>query len=517
MSAKKFYVTTPIYYVNDEPHIGHAYTTLLADVLARYHRMRGDHTFFLTGTDEHGQKIKDAAVRLGRTPLEHCDLMAERFRDVWVKLEVQYDDFIRTTEQRHQGVVTRILQDLHDRGEIYQDTYQGLYCVPDERFWTEKDIEDGKCPQCGRAVTLLSETNYFFRMSRYQDWLIRHIQENPGFIRPDFRRNEVLGFLRKPLGDLCISRPASRLNWGIPLPFDPDYVTYVWFDALINYCSAVEGRQGPAGEWWPATFHLIGKDILTTHAVYWPIMLKAAGIEVPASILAHGWWLQDEAKMAKSVGNVVRPLDLLEIYGVDALRYFLMRDMVVGLDSSFTVASVVGRINSDLANDLGNCLNRVERMIQKNSGGLVPATGDLGDAENDLIRRAEKTLQSYTAGMEAVRIHQAIEDTLELVRGVNRYLEIKAPWKAVKEGGPEAVATTLAVSAEAVRLAATLLSPVMPGKCGETLYRLGLIEDQRSLVGGAADPDWLRWGVLAPGTALRPGQPLFPRIETETN
>ncbi len=515
MGDGRFYVTTPIYYVNDEPHIGHAYTTVLADVLARFHRLRGDATRFLTGTDEHGQKIVEASAQAGRTPREHCDLMAARFREAWQVLQISNDDFIRTTEPRHQRVVQRILAELHRRGEIYQDTYEGLYCVPDERFWTEKDVVGGNCPDCGRPVVPLSETNYFFRMSRYQDWLIRHIEDHPEFIRPTSRRNEVLGFLKKPLGDLCISRPASRLGWGIPLPFDPAYVTYVWFDALVNYYSAVDGVEAPDhGNWWPATCHLIAKDILTTHAVYWPTMLRAAGLEPPQAILAHGWWTHAGRKMSKSLGNVVHPMEMCRAHGVDGFRFFLMRDMVVGLDSDFSEPALVARINSDLANDLGNCLNRIERMIHAHFADRVPEPGPRDAADEGLAHQARLAVDSVLVAMEEARIHSAIEETLELVRAVNRYLEVKAPWKAVKSGGPEAIASTLATAAEAIRLSVSLLAPIMPGKCGEALFRLGMIEAPDALLKGAADPAWIRWGGLRPGTPIRPGGALFPRIET---
>jgi methionyl-tRNA synthetase len=518
MSERRFYVTTPIYYVNDEPHIGHAYTTVLADVLARFHRLHGDTTHFLTGTDEHGQKIVEAAAENGHGPREHCDLMAARFRETWRVLQISHDDFIRTTELRHETVVQRILAQLYERGEIYQDTYEGLYCVPDERFWTAKDVVDGNCPDCGRPVVPLSEKNYFFRMSRYQEWLLQHIADNPGFIQPHSRRNEVLGFLKKPLGDLCISRPAARLSWGIPLPFDPEYVTYVWFDALLNYYSAVEGMEAPGLDgWWPATCQLIAKDILTTHAVYWPTMLRAAGLELPTTILAHGWWTHAGRKMSKSLGNVVHPIRMSETYGADGFRFFLMRDMVVGLDSDFSEPALIARINSDLANDLGNCLNRVERMIHAHFADRIPAPSSLDAADEGLAQQARLTIDKVFAAMDEVRIHQAIEETMELVRAVNRYLEVKAPWKAVKDGGPEAIAATLATAAEAIRLAVSLLIPVMPGKCGEALYRLGMIDAPEALVAGPADPAWLRWGGLRPGAPIRPGGPLFPRIETATD
>ncbi len=522
-ASPHFYVTTPIYYVNDEPHVGHAYCTLLADTLARYHRLFGEETRFLTGTDEHGQKVQQAAEARGVEPKAHADEMAERFRAAWKRLEISNDDFIRTTEERHRVVVQRVLSDLYAKGEIYKERYEGLYCVPDERFWTEKDVIDGKCPTCGRPVVSIAEENYFFRMGKYQEWLIDHIQKNPEFLKPESRKNEVLGFLKKPLGDLCISRPAARLRWGIPLPFDPEFVTYVWFDALINYYSAVEGLSSATGPWWPATLHLIGKDILTTHSVYWSTMLHAAGLPLPHTILAHGWWLIGETKMGKSLGNAVKPLDLLEKYGVDAFRYFLMRDMVVGQDSEFSEEALIGRINADLANDLGNCLNRVERMIQSYADGRIPQTGEMDEASSALEALARSTVKSVVESVREVRTHQAIEDTFQLVRAVNKFLEVKAPWKAVKLPGQPGVATTLYVSAEALRIAALLLSPVMPGKCGEMLHRLGALDDPRSLLArgwiGVSDPMWaareLAWGGLAPGTEIHPAGPLFPRIEPD--
>jgi len=516
-----FYVTTPIYYVNDEPHVGHAYCTVLADTLARFHRLIGEETRFLTGTDEHGQKVQQAAEARGVDPQAHTDEMAERFRAVWRRLSISNDDFIRTTEPRHKAVVQRVLSELYEKGEIYKERYEGLYCVPDERFWTEKDVVDGKCPACGRPVVPITEENYFFRMGKYQEWLINHIQANPEFLQPESRRNEVLGFLKKPLGDLCISRPASRLRWGIPLPFDPDYVTYVWFDALINYYSAVLGLSSASGPWWPASLHLIGKDILTTHSVYWSTMLHAAGLPLPRTILAHGWWLVGDTKMGKSLGNAVKPLDLLDVYGVDAFRYFLMRDMVVGQDSEFTEAALIGRINSDLANDLGNCLNRVERMIQNYAEAKVPAMTETTAVDEELIARARATVTSALACAREVKLHQAIEDTFQLVRAVNKYLEVKAPWKAAKEPGQPGVATTLYISAEALRIAGFLLSPVMPSKCGELLYRLGVLDRPDAFAArgleGTRDSETgareLAWGGLAPGTPLRPAGPLFPRIE----
>ncbi len=328
--SKQFYLTTPLYYVNDEPHIGHAYTTILADVLARYHRLFGDDVHFLTGLDEHGQKVAAAASKLKRNPQVHCDEMVKIWKDVWEKIDISYDDFIRTTEPRHERVVAEILNNIYQKGDIYREQYEGWYSVFEERFFTEKDLVDGKDPLHGRPVERISETNYFFRMSKYQDWLIDYYNNHPDAVVPEFRLNEVLGFLRNPLGDLCISRPKSRLTWGIPIPWDDEYVTYVWFDALINYYSATVAPPDNLQVKWPAQVHLIAKDILTTHAVYWPIMLHAAGFDPPERILSHGYWLaKDDAKMSKSVGNVIRPFDLASRYSSDALRYVLMREMVV--------------------------------------------------------------------------------------------------------------------------------------------------------------------------------------------
>ncbi|MFH1863001.1 MAG: class I tRNA ligase family protein, partial [bacterium] len=367
----KFYITTPIYYVNDEPHIGHAYCTIVADVLARYQRLFGADVFFLTGTDEHGQKVAEAAQIAGRTPQEHCDLMVVRYLDVWRKLHISHDDFIRTTEDRHKSRVQQILMKLWEIGEIYEDYYEGWYCVPEERFWTQKDLNAGMCPSCGREVHRLTEKNYFFRMGKYQPWLIQHIHDHPSFIQPEVRRNEILGFLASPLEDLCISRPRKRLSWGIPLPFDKEFVTYVWFDALLNYFTAPASLNLNC---WPASLHLIGKDILTTHCVYWPTMLKAAGLELPETIFGHGWWLVENTKMSKSLGNVVKPLTLVDKYGVDAFRFFLCREMSLGMDATFSEEALVNRYNGELANDLGNLYSRLLKLLQTYNGGKIPAT-----------------------------------------------------------------------------------------------------------------------------------------------
>ena len=429
----KFFVTTPIYYVNDEPHIGHAYTTILADVLSRYHRDIGDDVFFLTGTDEHGQKVYRAARERGVEPMQHCDETVVRFKKLWEKLHIDYSHFIRTTDVEHKKIVQIILQKIYDRGDIYFDEYSGYYCVGCERFYTTKELDDGKCPQHRLELNVITEKNYFFKMSKYQDRLIDYIKNHPEFILPAFRRNEVLGFLRQPLGDLCISRPKTRLIWGIDLPFDSNYVTYVWFDALINYISAIGATKedNRFHRWWPANYHLIGKDILTTHAVYWPTMLFAADIPQPETIFAHGWWLSEDFKMSKSIGNVVKPLDLIEEYGVDPVRYFLMRDMVLGQDANFSLEAFIRRYNSDLANDLGNLVGRVFTLIQRHFDGKIPHFEKEQESEYELRDYGEKIGSIFGKRIESLRINEAVEEVFQFIRAINRYLERTEPWKLV--------------------------------------------------------------------------------------
>ena len=493
-----FYITTPIYYVNDKPHIGHAYTTILADVLTRYNRNIGRKTFFLTGLDEHGQKVQQAAEKNGIAPQEHCDQMAPRFKDLWQKLHISNDDFIRTTEDRHKKVVKDFLQIVMDNGDIYESEYEGLYSVSEERFITEKEAESGDF----RDIKKLKEKNYFFKMSKYQDALISHIESNPKFIQPEHRKNEILGFLRQPLNDLCISRPKSRLNWGIELPFDKDYVTYVWFDALINYITAVEFNQGTElfDSWWPASYHLIGKDILTTHAVYWPTMLLSAGIKLPESIFAHGWWLMGESKMSKSLGNVINPMDLIDDYGVDPVRYYLMREMVLGQDSNFTMESFIQRYNSDLANDFGNLLSRVTTLIKKNYDGKIPEPGEYLESDLQIKLKGESLSSKVEMLIGEMRLNEAIEDIMQYIRTVNKYMEDNAPWKLVKED-KVAAGRILYVAGEALRLGAVLLSPVMPHRTGILLDALNALNTNTS------------WGKLTPNSMLKDHEPLFPRIK----
>ena len=497
---KSFYITTPIYYVNDIPHIGHAYTTILADVLSRYQKQLGNDSFFLTGLDEHGQKVQDAATRRGIDPTDHCDEMSKRFTSLWERLHISNDDFIRTTENRHKNVVREILKIVYNAGDIYEDEYEGLYSVSEERFITEKEADTGQF----RDIKKLKEKNYFFRMSKYQKALIAHINSNPKFIQPEHRKNEILGFLKQPLNDLCISRPKSRLNWGIELPFDSGYVTYVWFDALINYITAPGFLDDNISfdKYWPANMHLIGKDILTTHTVYWPTMLMSAGIELPKTIFAHGWWLMGDEKMSKSSGNVINPMDLIDDYGVDPVRYYLMREMVLGQDANFTLKSFVNRYNSDLANDFGNLLSRISTLINKNYDGYIPEVSSLGDKEKRLKSISIELVKKFDNNMSRMSINEAIEETLQFVRSINRYFEHMAPWKLVKENLKSA-GTVLYTGAEALRICAVLLSPIMPQRIQILLSVLNTESVDRN------------WGGLKSGTRLGDHKPLFPRINSD--
>ena len=495
-----FYLTTPIYYVNDKPHIGHAYTTILADVLTRFHRKTGEDVFFLTGLDEHGQKVQQAAENRGVDPIDHCDEMAPRFLELWEKLHIQNDDFIRTTEKRHVAVVQKILQDVFDSGDIYEDEYEGLYSISEERFITEKEAESGDF----RDIKKIKEKNYFFKMSQYQQPLVDHINKNPKFIQPEHRKNEVLGFLKKPLGDLCISRPKSRLNWGIELPFDSNYVTYVWFDALINYITAVGYNVDEDGfnKYWPANYHLIGKDILTTHSVYWPTMLMSAKIPLPLGIFAHGWWLSGESKMSKSLGNVVDPLGLIEEYGVDPVRYYLMREMVLGQDANFTMESFIKRYNSDLANDFGNLLSRVSNLLKKFFDGKIPRDED--DSPEGIVIKENgiKVVSDVWNHIESMRVSEAIETILQYIRSVNKYMETMAPWKLAKSD-KDAAGKVLFTAAEALRISAVLLAPVMPN-------RTQIVLETFNAAGSS-----LEWGGLTPGKSLNKHDVLFPRIDVK--
>ena len=508
---KSFYITTPIYYVNASPHIGHAYTTIVADTLARYHRMAGEDTFFVTGTDEHGDKIAEAAQKAGITPKEYADKISAQFRNLWPELSITNDYFIRTTDTNHIETVRNILQKVYDAGDIYFGQYEGYYCVGCERFYMEKELVEGKCPDHQTKPEYRKESNYFFRMSKYQDWLINYIKENPSFIRPERYKNEVLAFLRDPLEDLCISRPKTRLQWGITLPFDENYVTYVWFDALINYITALDYPQGDKfKKFWPASQHLIAKDILKPHGIYWPTMLKAAGIEPYRHLNVHGYWNSDASKMSKSLGNVIRPLDLKDKYGLDAFRYFLMRDMVFGLDSNFSEEAFVQRLNSDLANDLGNLVSRTITMAIKYCDGKTPA---LSPAKRDSVLQeaATKTIDEVEACFSDMSLHKALIAIWAFINTANKYIVEHEPWNLAKD--PVSKEKLLAIMYNllvALRSIAILITPFMPQTAGKILRQIGISESQKlnfSII--------RKDGALTAGSPLIRGDSLFPRIEVE--
>jgi methionyl-tRNA synthetase len=515
-SPNTFYITTPIYYVNDVPHIGHAYTTIAADVLARYWRLRGRDVFFLTGLDEHGQKVQQAAAKAGIDPQTHCDKLAPQFQTLWKHLNISNDAFIRTTDTQHKTVVQRYLQQLFDKKLIYQDSYTGWYCTFDERFWTEKDVVDGLCPDCKRPVEKLSEHNYFFKMSQYQDRLIDHIKKNESFIRPESRRNEVLGFLTtQKLGDLSISRPKSRLSWGIELPFDKNYVTYVWFDALVNYVSALEYKMArPSLEhYWPASVHLIGKDILTTHAVYWSTMLMALGLDLPHTIFAHGWWTVDGEKMSKSRGKVVDPNKMVDEFGVDAFRYFLLREVPFGQDGDFSQDAMVARINSDLANGIGNLLSRTLTMIDRYCNGTVqtPRAAEL-QHENQLANELREVFGETDTALLQLQFTRALDSIWRAIRLGDQYIESNEPWKLAKDSTNKArLDEVLTNVAEALGQLSLAIYPFMPHTAKAITQQLGLSIDFTTPLLSRELP----WGKMTPGSKIQKASSLFPRIESK--
>ncbi len=514
MTSDRFYITTPIYYATGAPHLGHAYTTILGDTIARYHRQSGRPVFFLTGTDEHGQKMQEEAARRGVEPLALADEMADAFKWAWTELDISHDRFIRTTEPEHVAVVRAAYQRLWDRGDIYAGEYRGWYCVHEERYWTEKDLgPDRTCPDCRRPVQLIEETNYFFRMSRYRDRLLAHIRDNPRWIVPEARRNEVLSFLAKPLEDLSVSRPRSRVGWGIGLPFDDGHVAYVWMDALFNYVTAsgVLDASQPADQqgfgmdtshsWWPANLHLIGKDILTTHCVYWPTFLMAAELPLPRQVLAHGWWVAGDTKMSKSLGNVVDPLALRSQFGTDAVRWYLLREMPTGSDASYTPERFLVRYE-ELANVLGNLVHRVTSMIIKYRGGAVPS-----GSGNDLDLAVGDTLVSYESNMEALRLHDAFAAVMDLARAANGFIEEREPWILAKD--PEKAGEldqTLHSLVRTLVVITALFEPVMPERTVALASRLGL--DSVPTIREARHVD-------LDGRTVEKGSALFPRHDVD--
>ena len=502
---KSFYITTAIDYVNGSPHLGHAYEKVLTDVISRFRRMMGDQVHFLTGVDEHGQKVQASARSRGIPPQQYADEVSAEFRALLPKLNISNDDFIRTTEERHKKVVREVLQRLFAQGEIYKAEYRGYYSTRQEQFLQEKDrLPDGSWPEIFGDVSEITESNYFFKLRAYQDWLIDYLTKHENFIFPQYRQKQVLEFLKEPLNDLCISRPRERLEWGIPLPFDSGYVTYVWFDALLNYYSAVVDKPGV----WPAAWHVIGKDILVPpHAVYWPIMLQAAGIPLPQGIIAHGWWLQSGAKMSKSTGNALNPLDLVAEFGPDAFRYFLIREMNVGQDSEFTREQFLVRYNSELANNLGNLVNRTLNMTTRFAAGVVPVAELSEEPEKELHALWAKTRDEFVPLCEGFQFHTALERAMQFVTATNAYIEKRAPWKLGKstEAHDQALLrTSLATMAEALRLAVALIQHVTPATTARINEVLGYIP-------GDIWRDELHWGVKLVGAKVSASLVLFPR------
>lgn len=507
-----FYITTPIYYVNDVPHIGHAYTTIACDVLSRWHRMKQEATYFLTGTDEHGQKVQQAAAGRGITPQELCDEVVVNFRRLWEVLGIRNDDFIRTTEERHTKVVRQIFRTLAEKDDIYKGTYEGWYCVPCETYFPDAQIDEERlCPDCRRELVRMSEESYFFRLSRYQDALIEHYEKNPGAIMPKARYNEVMSFIRGGLQDLSISR--TTLKWGIPVPGDEKHVVYVWLDALANYLSAL-GYPESGGIWekyWPYAHHMVGKDIIRFHAVIWPAVLMALGVKPPVRIFAHGWWTVEGDKMSKSKGNVVDPFEMADLYGKDAFRYFVMREVPFGSDGDFSELGLVGRINSDLANDLGNLLNRTLQMIEKYRGGALPDASVLAcanDVDRALASLAQRTVTDMDRQIDEFALDSALKTLWAFIGAGNKYIDETQPWKLGREGEGTRLDVVLRSLWEVLRLAAILVYPYIPETAGRIWRQLGLGDEMK----GTERAGWT-WSTSADGIVVEKGDVLFPRID----
>jgi methionyl-tRNA synthetase len=511
--TKRYYLTTPIYYVNGKPHIGHAYTSILCDTFARYHRMLGDEVFFLTGTDEHGIKVQKVATAEGMEPKAFVDGIVPKFRELWSLLGIRYEHFIRTTDDYHKTGVQKVLGDLERKGDIYRAAYHGWYCTPCESFWTELQLKEGKCPDCGRDVERLEEENYFFKLSSYQQFLIDHIRANPDFIQPDYRRNEILGFLRQPLEDLCITRPKARLTWGIEYPGSPDHVVYVWFDALLNYLTGIGFGTDDARfrKFWPADCHMVGKDILRQHAVYWPIMLRAMGVELPKRVYAHGWWKIGGAKMSKSLGNIVDPVEIVTKYGTDAFRYFLMREVTLGLDGTYSEDLLLERYTSDLANDLGNLWHRTASMIEKYFEGKVPQVAP-EVWQTKLMRDTLALWRGVTDDVLRYDPREALAKIWSVVTEANQFVEEKKPWSLAKDPAKHGeLADVLYALAECVAHIGILIGPFMPATSERILSRLKV-----ATAGRVSDEAGFGEPMTVPGTPIEKGAPLFPRLDEKT-